>query len=177
MNINTTGAVNQLKSLIPDKLEFPRDGKVEQRSMSSVSLQVSEFNIELFDTSNTTFSAQSGLAHLINNPDFDVANLTYNGRSILDLSPSEAADLVSEEGYYGVKKTAGRLSGFVINGGGDDLEKVKAGREGIARGFKEAEKLWGGTLPEISYKTLELALQQIDTRIQELGGSVINTEV
>ena len=150
---------------------------MEQSSAFAINSRFSEFKIELFDISSDNFSTQSGLAHLINNSDFDIASLQYNGRSILDLSPSEAADLVSEDGYYGVKNTAGRLSGFVINGAGDDLEKIKAGREGIARGFKEAEKLWGGQLPAISYETFDLALQQVDARIQELGGSLINAEV
>ncbi len=52
---------------------------------------------------------------------------------------------------------------------------MKQGREGILQGLKDAEGMWGGELPEISYKTIEAALSKIDDRIHELGGSVIDT--
>ncbi len=76
--------------------------------------------------------------------------------------------------YWGVEKTAERLANFVLNGGGDNLDRLRAGREGIIRGFKEAEQIWGGQLPEISYQTLDKALEAIDQRIHELNGSVID---
>ncbi|MFA6756673.1 MAG: hydrogenase-4 component G, partial [Sulfurospirillaceae bacterium] len=82
--------------------------------------------------------------------------------------------LVSEDGFFGVKQTASRLSGFVLAGAGDDLEKLKEGRRGIIEGFEEAERIWGNRLFDISYETLEKALEQIDAKINELGGSVLN---
>jgi hypothetical protein len=177
MNINSSNAVSSVRVSFSDTSVASVDKKAENRFDFTAGSRFSEFNLELFGQTNDNLSTQSGLLHLLNNSEFDVSTLQYNGRSILDLSPEEAADLVSEEGFYGVKNTAERLSGFVINGAGDDLDKIRAGRAGIIRGFKEAEELWGEKLPEISYDTLELALQQIDARIQDLGGSVINTEV
>lgn len=81
---------------------------------------------------------------------------------------------IFEEGYWGTKQTSDRLANFVINGAGDNLEKMRMGREGIIRGFKEAEKLWGGKLPEISYTTLDKALAKIDERIHSYGQPVID---
>ena len=46
----------------------------------------------------------------------------------------------------------------------------------MQRGFKEAEKIWGGKLPEISQKTIEKATQSIDKRIAELGGNVLSVQ-
>ena len=63
---------------------------------------------------------------------------------------------------------------FVITGGGDDLKRLQAGREGIIKGFKEAEEIWGGNLPEISHQTLAKALELIDARVRELGGAVVD---
>lgn len=177
MNVNGAAGAGQLKTFFSVKSDTPIPEKTEQNTVSMTETRFNSFNLELFGETKESVSAQNGLANLLNNKEFDASTLQYEGRSILDLSPEEAADIVSEDGYYGVKNTAGRLSGFVIGGGGDDLDKVRAGREGIVRGFKEAEQLWGGELPQISYDTLELALQQIDTRIQELGGSVIDTAV
>jgi hypothetical protein len=89
----------------------------------------------------------------------------------------DAEKLISENGYFGIKQTSGRIAEFVLNGGGDDIEKLKAGREGMLRGFKEAEKVWGGRLPEISYSTIEQALKQIDDKIYSLQGSIIDRTI
>ncbi len=62
----------------------------------------------------------------------------------------------------------------VIQGAGNDLERLKAGREGVLKGFKEAEKAWGGKLPEITYETLTKSLGAIDDKIMGLGGSVVD---
>jgi hypothetical protein len=91
------------------------------------------------------------------------------------MTPDEAKSLVSEDGYFGISKTSARLADFILSGAGDDLEKLKAGREGIVRGFKEAEQIWGQKLPDISYETLDKALSKIDEKITSLGGSVLDT--
>ena len=93
---------------------------------------------------------------------------------IESLTPEQATELISEEGHYGISQTSQRLADFVMMGAGDDLNKLRAGREGIIKGFKEAEELWGGKLPEISYKTLDSALEQIDEQIRKFGGSVLD---
>ena len=83
-------------------------------------------------------------------------------------------ELFGKDGYWGVEKTAGRIIDFVLNGAGDQLDKLKQGREGVLRGLKEAEKSWGGELPDISYATIEKALEDIDKKISELGGNVVD---
>lgn len=83
-------------------------------------------------------------------------------------------EMFGEDGYWGVKQTAGRISEFVLQGAGDDLQRLKEGREGMLQGFKEAEKMRGGTLPDISYETMTKSLEAVDARIRELGGSVID---
>jgi len=85
----------------------------------------------------------------------DLAGIGYNGKAIGELSSDEASELVSENGFFGIANTADRIAGFVLNGAGDDVEKLKAGREGVAKGFEDARKIWGGELPEISQKTIE----------------------
>ncbi|CCK79989.1 hypothetical protein [Desulfobacula toluolica] len=87
---------------------------------------------------------------------------------------SDPQSLFGENDYWGVKKTSERISDFVLQGAGDDLERLKSGREGVLRGFQEAEKAWGGKLPDISYGTMEKSLEAIDEKIRELGGSVID---
>jgi len=101
---------------------------------------------------------------------FDPATLLYNGKTLAELKPAEAQELIAEDGYFGVKKTAQRIADFVLAGGADNLDRLQAGRDGVLQGFAEAEKAWGGKLPEISYQTLSRTLELIDARIAELGG-------
>ena len=83
---------------------------------------------------------------------------------------------MSENGFFGITNTADRISNFIISAAGDDLQKLEAGKEGMLRGFKEAEKIWGGKLPEISQKTIEKATKAVDKRIAELGGNVLSVQ-
>jgi len=107
-------------------------------------------------------------------PKLTLSDIGYTGKSFSDLTQDDAKGLVADDGFFGISQTSNRLSDFVLTGAGDNVEMLKAGREGIIQGFKEAEKIWGETLPEISYKSLELALEKIDTRLQELGSHVID---
>jgi hypothetical protein len=107
----------------------------------------------------------------------DFESIGYTGKPIADMNPDEAKALVSEEGFFGVTQTSNRLADFVLSGGGDDLDRLKAGREGIIRGFNEAEKIWGGKLPDISYETLDKALAKIDEKITALGGNILDTKL
>lgn len=95
-------------------------------------------------------------------------NIGYEGKPITELSVDEAKDLVSENGFFGVTQTSNRVSNFVLNFAGNDLELLQKGREGIVQGFDEAKKMFGGELPEISYKTQERTLALIDEKIKSL---------
>lgn len=119
-------------------------------------------------------ATQSGLVQRAAGKGLDLENLQYNGKPLVDLNPEEAQSLIAEDGYFGVTKTAGRIADFVLTGAGESLERLKAGREGVQKGFQDAEQAWGGKLPEISYQTLNKALEIIDARIQELGGALVD---
>ncbi len=99
-----------------------------------------------------------------------LSDLGYQGKPILQLSQDEATQLVSEDGFFGVTQTSDRVAGFVLSFSGDNLDILQKGREGIVKGFEEAEKLFGGQLPEISYKTQERTLALIDEKIKSLKG-------
>ena len=97
-------------------------------------------------------------------------NIGYEGKPITELTPDEAKELVSEDGFFGVTQTSDRVANFVFSFAGDDLELLQKGREGIVQGFEEAKKMFGGELPEISYKTQERTLALIDEKINSLKG-------
>lgn len=67
---------------------------------------------------------------------------------------AQAQKDIAEDGYYGVKQTSQRLFDFASALAGDDVEKMKEMQAAVEKGYKLAEKAWGGTLPEISQDTL-----------------------
>ena len=102
-------------------------------------------------------------------------DIGYNGKNIADLSQDEAKELVSEDGFFGIKQTSQRIADFVIKGANGNEDLLKAGLEGIQQGFEEAEKIWGDTLPDISYKTIDRAKEMIRQEMAQLGYSVLDT--
>ena len=139
-----------------------------------------QYQKEITQSTSSNLLAQGGLS--FNVPEnlsdilagLDLAGIGYNGKALGELSSDEASELVSENGFFGIANTADRIAGFVLNGAGDDVEKLKAGREGVAKGFEDAKKIWGGELPEISQKTIEKTLETLDKKIAELGGNFLN---
>jgi len=130
---------------------------------------LAEYMAQMISESQTTFGTQANT--------FSLADIGYTGKPIGQLSQDEAKAFVADDGFFGISQTSARLADFVINGAGDDLSKLQAGRSGMLQGFSEAEKLWGGKLPEISYTTMQKALEKVDARVAELGGSVLDTSV
>lgn len=108
---------------------------------------------------------------------WSLADIGYEGKAIGDLNPAEAKELVSKDGFFGVDQTSKRIADFVLMGAGDNVEMLKAGRDGILQGFNSAEELWGSKLPEISYTTIDKAVSLIDARLSELGASIVDTKI
>ncbi|MCT7911348.1 hydrogenase-4 component G [Arcobacter lacus] len=149
----------------------------------SMNAQYILFEMNASNVSKTNSLAQFGLTGLTSDQNdvlsflnggtsdgLTLSDLGYQGKPILQLSQDEAIELVSEDGFFGVTQTSDRVAGFVLSFAGDDLELLQKGREGIVKGFEEAEKLFGGQLPEISYKTQERTLALIDEKIKSLKG-------
>lgn len=103
-------------------------------------------------------------------------DIGYEGKPIADLSQEEATALVSEDGFFGIQQTSERIANFVIIGAGGDENLLRAGREEMLQGFKDAEAMWGGELPEISQQTMKIALELVDKEMISLGFSILNQE-
>lgn len=69
----------------------------------------------------------------------------------------QAQEDISEDGYWGVKKTSQRLFDFASALAGDDVNKMKEMQAAMEKGFKQATKAWGRELPSISKDTLSAA--------------------
>lgn len=104
-------------------------------------------------------------------------DIGYTGKAIASLDKEDAAELVSEDGFFGVTQTSERIAQFVVAGAGDDEKLLREGREGVLQGFKEAEALWGGKLPDIAYDTIEKAVAMIDKALTDKGYSILDAKV
>lgn len=143
-----------------------------------------QFSFNISINTQINFSAQSGTNGIVGSAkdlnsllsSLDTSLIGYNGKPLDTLTPEEAKELVSEGGFFSVENTAERIAEFVLKGAGDDVEKLKAGREGILRGYKLAEEQWGEKLPDISQKTVDKALEKVDEKLASLGASVLNTD-
>lgn len=181
--------ISSLKENVKSEISFHKDEKEVSKKQPEISnLSAKEISNSYFlqyqkeITQNTSsnllaqgslnFNVPKNLSDILSS--LDLAGIGYNGKALGELSSDEASELVSENGFFGISNTAERIAGFVLNGAGNDVEKLKAGRDGVAKGFEDAKKIWGGELPEISQKTIEKTLETLDKKIAELGGNVLN---
>jgi len=87
------------------------------------------------------------------------------GDSEIDLAavtPEQAQELVSEDGYFGVEQTSDRIFQFAIGIAGGDPSRLDAIKEGVDKGFAEAKKALGDWLPDISYDTYDAVMKKLD---------------
>lgn len=141
-----------------------------------------EFSQQSLSISSNNTAAQSSLMDILSGASekgkefiSSMALLSgYSGKDISSMDQNELKDLVSEDGFFGIKQTSERIANFVISGAGDDVNKLQKGFEGMKRGFEEASKLWGGKLPDISNQTIDKAIQKVASRIEELGANALN---
>jgi hypothetical protein len=98
----------------------------------------------LFNKQGQTFNlASGGLRQALENIQVD------------DETRAAAQAEIGEGGYYSVEETAKRILNFAVALSGGDPSKVDMLERAAMRGFAEAEKMWGGKLPEISQQTME----------------------
>lgn len=75
---------------------------------------------------------------------------------------AKAKEAVSEDGEFGVRKTAERILTFAKMGIGDDPEKIATFRKAVEKGFDDAAKILGGKLPQISEDTRKVIMGEFD---------------
>lgn len=69
---------------------------------------------------------------------------------------------IAEDGYWGVKQTSERILDFAKALTGGDPSKIEDMRAAFEKGYKQAEKTWGGKLPDISKQTYDAVMKGFD---------------
>lgn len=69
---------------------------------------------------------------------------------------------IADDGYWGVDKTSDRIVDFAKALSGNDPSKAKDLVDAFKKGFEEATKSWGKSLPDISKRTYDAVLKKFD---------------
>ena len=109
-----------------------------------------------------------GIANSDNDEDSIWKFLAKGDFTVDAATKAQAQEDISENGYWGVKQTSERILDFAKALAGDDPEKLEKMRSAFEKGYKQAEKTWGGELPDISKQTFDAVMKGFD----ELTGKV-----
>lgn len=83
---------------------------------------------------------------------------------------------IAEDGYWGVEQTSDRIIDFANALTGGDPDKIEEMRAAFQKGYKQAEKTWGGKLPDISQRTYDAVMEKFDKLAAEANKSPAETE-
>jgi hypothetical protein len=117
---------------------------------------------QLTDLVNSMLSKQVNTYGAANN----IWQFLASGNFTVDAeTQAKAQEDISEDGYWGVNQTSDRIVQFATALAGDDTDALEKMRDAFIKGYKQAEKTWGGELPDISKKTYDAVLEKIDKLI------------
>lgn len=185
-NENMTKAYDQVSSSNTfDSVDSQNESKLHNAAVNvSISTHsiMNYLKVKSAESSQGNTNAQQILTNLVNGNDeyinffsgqttesgMSLESIGYEGKALNELTQGEAKELVSDGGFFGIDETSQRVTSFVLNMTGDNLEALQESRKGLVQGFEEAQKLFGGELPDISVKTQEKSLEIIDAKIAEL---------
>lgn len=111
----------------------------------------------------------------------DIWQFLAKGNFTVDAdTKKKAQEAISEDGYWGVKQTSDRIVQFASALAGNDEKALDKMRDAFIKGYKQAEKTWGGKLPDISKRTYDAVLEKLDklktSKTEEPSKNVTTTE-
>ncbi len=93
----------------------------------------------------------------------DIWSFLRSGNYTVDpATKAQAQADIAEDGYWGVKQTSDRIIQFANALTGGDPDKIEEMRAAFQKGYKQAEKKWGGSLPDISQRTYDAVMKKFD---------------
>lgn len=99
---------------------------------------------------------------------YDIWSFLREGNFTVDPATKlKAQEDISEDGYWGVAKTSERILDFAKALTGGDPDKIEEMRDAFKKGYEQAEKIWGGKLPEISQQTYDAVMKGFDDMAAE----------
>ena len=181
------GAANTINNPVKDnsdRVEFSKETKVNSQMTEQERADLVESLKADLENQNTRFMnmmtqmfQKQGITGLTAGSDEFWQTIASGNYSVDAATKAEAQAAISEDGYWGVKQTSQRLFDFAYALAGDDVDKMKEMQEAMYAGFEEAEKSWGGELPEISYQTREAADALFEEYYANAAGGTAKADV
>lgn len=161
-----------------DRVEFSKDTKVTnkmsdaERASLVQSLKADLDNqMARFTNMMTQMFQKQGITGVSAQGD-DMWRRIASGNFTVDAqTKAEAQQAISEDGYWGVKQTSQRIFDFAYALAGDNPEKMKEMQAAVEKGFEEATKSWGKSLPSISQETHSAIGDLFDSYYEKAGVS------
>lgn len=105
----------------------------------------------------------------------DIWSFLASGKFTVDpATKAQAQKDIAEDGYWGVNQTSDRIIQFATSLTGGDPDKIEEMRAAFQKGYKQAEKTWGGKLPDISQKTYDAVMEKFDDLAKEANKTVLD---
>ena len=100
----------------------------------------------------------------------DIWSLLSSGKLSVDpATKAQAQADIADDGYWGVSQTSQRILDFATALTGGDPDKIEEMRAAFEKGFKQATKTWGGSLPDISQRTYSAVMEGFDKMAEDAG--------
>lgn len=119
---------------------------------------------QLMSKQGQTYNTANGIWSILSGGNFTVDAATK----------AQAEKDIAEDGYWGVQQTSDRIIDFATALTGGDPDKIEEMREAFKKGYKQAEKTWGGELPDISQRTYDAVMEKFDKLAEEAGLTTSN---
>ena len=137
-----TNLVNKLKA----------DAEAHTKQLQNIVQQLMTKQGQTFNTANDMWSFLAS------------GNFTVD-----EATKAQAQADIAEDGYWGVEQTSDRIIDFATALTGGNPDKIEEMRDAFKKGYEQAEKTWGGKLPEISQKTYDAVMEKFDKLAEEAG--------
>ncbi len=158
-------------------------GQIDNDKIKSMWNEIDAKTSQLTTLANALFSKQGTKSEISNLGSDLVTNIRNlkdgikNGTiKVDDETIAQAQKDVAEDGYYGVNQTSDRLFDFAKALSGGDAETMEKMRGAVIKGFEEAERIWGESLPQISKDTFNATMDKFDTWAKDNGATFAEVE-
>lgn len=151
----------------------PGDSKASQKTYVQNTDLVNKLK---FDAEERTANLRNIVEKLISGQSTAFANandmwrfLAKGDFTVDAATKAQAQEDISEDGYWGVKQTSDRIIDFATALTGGDPDQIEKMRDAFKKGYEQAEKIWGGELPEISKQTYDAVMKKFDELAEAAG--------
>ncbi|MDE6530205.1 MAG: hypothetical protein K2K96_05455 [Lachnospiraceae bacterium] len=120
---------------------------------------------QLMTKQGKTYNKANGLKGLYESLEVDAA------------TKAQAQADIADDGYWGVDQTSSRIFDFAMALSGGDPDQMEKMRDAFLKGYKQAEKAWGDSLPDISKRTYDAVIEKFDNYKKENTSNVTESQV